>query len=84
MFYTYILRGKNGKRYVGSTSNLKRRLEEHNFGIGGKYTKNNRPFVLIYYEAYLDQKDAQESERFYKTGYGREVLSGKLKNFLLH
>ena len=84
MYYLYILRSKNNKRrYVGSTDNLKRRLAEHNAGQGGKYTKDNRPFELIYYEAYRNKKDAQEAERFYKTGYGREVLTGKLKYFLL-
>ena len=84
MYYTYILFSLKSKRkYIGSTDNLKRRVAEHNQGIGGKYTKDNRPFKLIYYEAYLDKKDAQKAEKFYKTGYGREVLDGKLKNFLL-
>ncbi|MEK7652761.1 MAG: GIY-YIG nuclease family protein [Patescibacteria group bacterium] len=32
MFYLYILRNKNGKFYVGSTNNLKRRFSEHNSG----------------------------------------------------
>ena len=83
MFYTYILKSqKNGRLYVGSTDNLKRRFEEHNKGIGGTYTSNNRPFDLIYYEGYISYKDAKESERFYKTGYGREVLKGKLEDFL--
>jgi len=39
--------------------------------------------ICIYYEAYINKKDAQEAERFYKTGYGREVLNGKLKHFLV-
>ncbi|HEY4513508.1 MAG TPA: GIY-YIG nuclease family protein [Candidatus Paceibacterota bacterium] len=83
MFYTYILKSqKNGSLYIGSTDNLKRRFIEHNKGLGGVYTKNNRPFILIYYEAYLSYKDAKLSEKFYKTGYGREVLKGKLKNYL--
>ena len=59
-----------------------RRFFEHNNGSGGVYTSNNKPFVLIYYEAYLSHKDAQASEKFYKTGYGREVLKDKLKSFL--
>lgn len=85
MYYLYVLKSeKNQRKYIGSTDDLKRRLKEHNLGQGGKYTKDNRPFVLIYYEAYIDKKDAQEAERFYKTGYGKEVLNGKLKNFLLN
>ncbi|MFA6416267.1 MAG: GIY-YIG nuclease family protein [Candidatus Paceibacterota bacterium] len=84
MFYTYILQSKkNGRKYVGSTEDLKRRFREHNSGQGGKYTSNNRPLVLIYYESYVNKKDAENAEKFYKTGYGREVLNGKLKNYLL-
>lgn len=83
MYYTYILQSlKNNRRYIGSTGNLKQRLSEHNSGTGGLYTKNNRPFKLIYYEAYIEKADASQAEKFYKTGYGREVLDGKLNNYL--
>ncbi len=80
MFYTYVLKSKkNGRLYVGSTDNLKRRFSEHNAGLGGKYTKDNRPFEIEYYEAYTSYDLARKAERFYKTGYGREVLKGKFK-----
>ena len=83
MFYTYILKSrKNGKLYIGSTDDLKRRFREHNMGQGGDYTSRNRPFDLIYYEAYAEYADARKSERFFKTGYGREVLNGKLENYI--
>lgn len=83
MFYVYVLKSlKNENNYVGYTDDLKQRFEEHNSGKGGVYTSKNRPFMLIYYEAYLDKKDATAAERFYKTGYGREILKGKLKNYL--
>ncbi len=80
MFYTYILRSKKNSRfYCGSTDNLKRRFAEHNSGTGGKYTKNNGPFELMYYEAYTSYSLAKRAEKFYKTGYGREIMEGKLK-----
>ncbi|MEK7496347.1 MAG: GIY-YIG nuclease family protein [Patescibacteria group bacterium] len=83
MFYTYVLESiRNGRRYVGSTDNLKRRFTEHNTGLGGKYTSDNRPLRLIYYEAYINKHDAVTAEKFYKSGYGREVLKGKLDNYL--
>ncbi|KKT29663.1 MAG: GIY-YIG catalytic domain protein [Candidatus Azambacteria bacterium GW2011_GWC2_45_7b] len=83
MFYVYVLKSlKNGRNYVGFTEDLKQRVSEHNSGKGGGYSSKNRPFKLIYYEAYLDKKDATAGEKFYKTGYGREVLKGKLKNYL--
>lgn len=79
MFYTYVLKSKkNGRIYIGSTDNLKRRLLEHNQGRGGKYTSNNKPFEIIYYESYLTYDLAKKSEKFFKTGYGRDVLKDKL------
>ena len=83
MFYTYVLISlKNNRLYIGSTSDLKRRFKEHNEGKGGVYTKNNRPFKLVFYEAFLAHADALKQEKFYKTGYGREVLREKIKESL--
>lgn len=73
---------KNRKNYTGMTGDLGRRITEHNSKLGGYYTSRNGPFKLIYYEAFLDKKDAGIQEKFYKTGYGREVLKGKIKNYL--
>lgn len=84
MWYVYILESlKNKRKYTGLTNNLKRRLKEHNDGIGGDYSQKNRPFRLIFYEAYISKQDAANAEKFFKTGYGREVLKGKLEHYLL-
>ena len=80
MFYAYVLKSeKNGILYYGSTDDLKRRFSEHNSGIGGKYTKDNKPFELLYYEAYKTYHLASKAEQFFKSGYGREVLKEKLE-----
>jgi len=65
MYYVYFLKSrKDGHSvYVGYTDNLKRRLQEHNRGVGGKYTKNKGPFSLVYYEAYKSIEDAQKREQ---------------------
>lgn len=82
MFYVYTLRSvKNGRLYTGRTNDLKRRFREHNEKRGGVYTSRNAPFELIFYEAYTNKKDAVKAELFFKTGYGREVLKDKLKNY---
>ena len=83
MWYVYVLKSKkSGKLYTGLTGDLKRRFTEHNLQRGGYYTKRNAPFELIFYEAYLDKKDAVNAEKFFKSGYGREVLKeDKLKNY---
>ena len=84
MWYTYTLISVNSKRlYKGHTNNIKRRLQEHNDKKGGGYTSKNAPFELIHYEAFLNKEEAIKQEKFYKSGYGREVLNDKLNKTLL-
>lgn len=81
MYYVYILQSlKDKKLYVGFTDDLKRRLNEHNEGLSFS-TKGRRPFILIYYEAYIDRKDAIARERFFKTGWGRNYIKRILRNY---
>lgn len=81
MYYVYVLLSQKTHRlYIGSTNNLKRRFQEHQEGRGGEYTKNNRPFKLLFYEAFLEKSDAVKQELFYKSGYGREVVKQKIEN----
>lgn len=83
MYYVYCLISlKSGKLYIGYTNDLKRRVAEHDAGNGGKFTKENKPLELIFYEAHCNKKDAKAMENFYKSGYGKEVLKEKLKNHL--
>ena len=81
MYYCYVLRFiNNSKLYCGYTSNLRRRISEHRSG-NADFTSRNGSFELIFYEAYKNEKDAREAERYFKSGHGREVLRGKLKNY---
>jgi putative endonuclease len=83
MYYTYVLFSQKSKRlYIGFSSNLKDRIADHNAKRGGKYSRSNAPFQLVYYEAYLAKEDATKQEVFYKSGYGREVLNDKIKKSL--
>lgn len=68
--------------YYGCTNNLRRRIKEHELG-NSTFSSKNGAFELIFYEAYLNKKDAQDAERYFKTGHGREILKNKLKNYLL-
>ena len=62
MFYVYILKSKkDGNHYIGSTNNLRRRFKEHNEGKVYA-TKFRKPFELVYYEAYQNDKDARHRE----------------------
>lgn len=54
----YLLRCSDGTLYTGITSDLKRRLHEHNTSDkGAKYTKSRRPCALVYCEQ-LESKSA--------------------------
>ena len=74
MFYVYFLRSlRNGKIYTGCTSQSpKDRLDEHNRGLN-KFTSENKPFELVYFEEYICKEDAKKRELFYKSGFGRKI-----------
>ncbi len=83
MYYVYVLKSlKDHKLYIGSASDLKKRIEAHNSGAVPA-TKSRYPFKLVFYEAFLSKTDALCDEKFFKTGYGREVLKEKIKGSLL-
>ena len=63
MHYVYILKSKrNGRLYTGFSADLRQRVKDHNEGKSA-YTRNNRPYVLVYYEAYASVDDARKRER---------------------
>lgn len=82
MYYVYILQSEKNKRlYKGVTNDLQKRLKEHNVG-NVPFTKNLRPWVIIYYEAFLSKADATREEKFLKSGKGRERVKWLLKSTL--
>lgn len=82
MFYAYVLQSKkNGNFYTGYTSDLRKRFKEHNENRFG-YTKGRGPYLLIYYEAYLNEDDARSRELYLKAGRGRRYLKSRLQRFL--
>ena len=81
MFYAYILESiKTGELYIGSTKDIKRRLEEHNNGLNFS-TKPYRPWKCIYYEACIEESDARRREGYLKTTQGGRLLKRRLKNY---
>ncbi len=80
MFYVYIIIGKNNYLYTGCTNNLKKRFHEHNIG-DVVATKPYKPFILIYYEACLNNKDAYIREKYLKSRLGKNYLRKRLKNW---
>lgn len=63
MPYTYILQCSDGTLYTGSTTDLDRRVHEHNHSkVGAKYTKTRRPVELIYSEEFETLREAMVRE----------------------
>ncbi|OGU82938.1 MAG: hypothetical protein A2315_00775 [Ignavibacteria bacterium RIFOXYB2_FULL_35_12] len=80
MFFVYVLwSDKLKKRYVGFTSNLLKRLSQHNQGKS-TFTKNGTPWALIYSEEFKTEPEARQREKFLKCGVGRKFLDSQLKN----
>ena len=84
MWVVYLLQNnKSGKTYIGVTSDLKRRIREHNAG-GKKYTTSKDSiWILVYAEAYRSKEDAYAREKRLKIhGSGKIELFKRLKNSL--
>ncbi len=82
MFYVYMLiNQKNRESYIGSTNDLRRRLQEHNHGLEIS-TKRYMPWELIYYEAYKTETLARNREAKLKQ-HGNAKRELKLRAGLL-
>ncbi len=60
--------------YIGYTYDLKKRVIEHNKGENFS-TKFRRPLELIYYEAHKNKTDAENREKFFKSGWGKQYIN---------
>ncbi|MFB6282512.1 MAG: GIY-YIG nuclease family protein [Halobacteria archaeon] len=50
--YVYIVRCSDGSLYTGYTTDVDRRIHEHNAGEGAKYTRGRTPVTLVYLEGH--------------------------------
>ncbi len=63
MYFVYLIRCADNTLYCGKTSDLEKRVEEHNGGMrGAKYTRGRRPVKLVYFEKFRLQKKALQRE----------------------
>lgn len=61
-WYVYMLRCGDGSLYTGSTTDVERRLREHQGGTGARYTRSHPPVTLAYTEEVPDRSAAQRRE----------------------
>ncbi|MCH8327086.1 MAG: GIY-YIG nuclease family protein [Candidatus Marinimicrobia bacterium] len=74
MSYTvYILLSDEGYNYVGMTSNLTRRLQEHRAGHS-HYTRRGKGWKVVYQEDALSGEKARKREKYLKSHAGKEWL----------
>jgi len=64
MYFFYMLRCSDNSLYSGYTTNLKRRLKEHNLLTkkGSKYTRSRQPCELVYVEEFESLKEVLKRE----------------------
>ncbi|MDB4714579.1 GIY-YIG nuclease family protein [Flavobacteriaceae bacterium] len=66
-WWVYLVICSDGSLYTGITTNVERRISEHNTSKkGAKYTRNKRPVRLVYSEAQSDRSTASKREYFIK------------------
>jgi putative endonuclease len=72
MYYVYLLRSKLDRQqtYIGCTSDLRTRINQHNAGKS-VHTNKFKPWELIAYVAMADKQLAARLEKYLKTGSGR-------------
>ena len=80
-YYVYVLQSDvTGELYIGYTMDLRQRLQKHNRGLNFS-TKGQKPWNLIHYEAYRNEKDAKRREKYLKTSQGSRLLKRMLKEY---
>lgn len=78
MYYTYILKSKiDNSKYFGYTSDLKKRVREHN-NLKSKYSSSKAPFILIWYCAFNEKQKAIDFEKYLKSSSGHAFVNKRL------
>jgi UV DNA damage endonuclease len=61
-WFVYLLRCADGSLYTGITTDVPRRLKQHNAGTASRYTRSRLPAVLVYQEPQASQSHALKRE----------------------
>ena len=79
IYYVYILKSINfpDKIYIGYTLDISSRLQKHNEG-GSIYTKDHRPWEMVWHCTFLDKSKALEFEKYLKSHSGRAFAQKRL------
>jgi putative endonuclease len=70
----YVLRCRTGELYTGATTDVERRVRQHNSGTGGKFTRSRLPVTLVYKEELRTRSAALKRENAIKAMTRSEKL----------
>lgn len=75
----YVLLCADGTYYTGITTDIDRRIREHNTNSrGAKYTRSRRPVKLVYTEYFSNRSSAQKAEYQFKK-LSRSIKEEKIR-----
>lgn len=79
MYYVYIIQSivDPSKLYVGFTCDIYARLSKHNEG-GSVYTKNYKPWQLVWHSCFQERSKALDFEKYLKTYSGKAFMQKRL------
>ena len=79
-YHIYILLCSDNTYYTGFTTDVEKRLAEHNSGKGAKYTRGRTPCKLVYTESFEDKSSALKREWEIKHKFSREDKEKLIKS----
>ncbi len=62
IWYVYMIECSDGNIYTGVTTNIERRIDEHNSGVGCKYTRHRNPVKLLKSLEFINRSLAMKEE----------------------
>lgn len=75
MWHVYIIKCSDGSLYTGITTDIKRRIDEHNAGKGAGYTRGRAPVCLVHRETRSSRSKALKREAEIKGWPRKEKLA---------
>jgi putative endonuclease len=79
MSFVYIIQNPDFRFYIGYTTDLERRVVEHQSGQG-RWTKDKGPWKLVYFEEYEHDTDARKREIKLKKAKNKTYLTWLVAN----
>ncbi|MCX5873041.1 MAG: GIY-YIG nuclease family protein [Deltaproteobacteria bacterium] len=61
-WHVYLLRCSDGSLYCGTTTDIERRVHQHNQGVGSRYTRSRLPVCLVWSSRELSKSEAFKEE----------------------